>query len=323
MDNFLNEMESFLKGSRYVEKTKRKYKKHLLNFASFLSEIMGDPIETIHLMRIYEVSVLDHVVYRPIDTKLIDQYLVDAITKGNNYFLNNWWSISSFFRYLQKNYDFPNILKESSISAKDYRIPPKPQRILSRHEILRFLHHLVMLSIDIKLELILYTLLISTGCRIKEILTLKTYNINFENNYILIEDTKNGHPHIIPLRKGIGEILKTYCLERSIDEESYLFIIDGKPLAYYQVRENFINYLDVANLPRVRIHSIRHSFATHLYENGCPITVIQQLLNHVFLSSTKTYIHPNYTRNKKMNILENEKLYAKLNKLKERHRYRH
>ena len=65
----------------------------------------------------------------------------------------------------------------------------------------------------------------------------------------------------------------------------------------------------------VKLHSLRHSFATLMYESGSDITLIQQLLDHSELTTTKTYVHPNYIRNKNIRIKENDDIYSELKNL--------
>ncbi len=115
----------------------------------------------------------------------------------------------------------------------------------------------------------------------------------------------------MPLRKGLTKSLKTFCTKNNLNGNDYLF-----DLSVQQFKDLFHSYLAHANLPKVGIHTFRHSFATFMSEAGADITVIQQLLDHEELTTTEGYIEPNIIRNQNIRMVENEHLFAKIYQIK-------
>lgn len=181
---------------------------------------------------------------------------------------------------------------------------------LSKHEILKFFHYLISYSENLDRDVILFTIIITTGCRKSEILSLKVQDINYEDNTILFPKTKHYQSRTVPLRKDLAKYIKIYCDQNNLINSEQLF--DLTPIELNNV---FKKYLKLANLPDVRLHSLRHTFATFMTESGADITVVQQLLGHSDLFTTKGYVHANIIQNRKMTLRENELIYTKLARL--------
>lgn len=90
----------------------------------------------------------------------------------------------------------------------------------------------------------------------------------------------------------------------NLQGENYLF-----DLSQGQIRALFYSYLNKAQLPKVKVHSLRHSFATTMVESGASILEVQQLLGHSDVITTKGYVHPNLVRNKNITIQENDEIF--------------
>lgn len=311
MDFYHIEIDNFISNSNYHQKTKDRYRAILLDFGQFLSVSIQEPFESIHLDRIYVYvnSKYGIMRYDRIDSKLIDNYLLINIEKGYSKLNLCKSALSSFFKYLLKNYDFDNPIRYIDIKISDYKDKNNPTRILSRHQIIKLLQSIINYSTNLKRDLLLVTLLLSTGCRISELLNIEVENINFSDECFFLKSTKNKKDHVVFLRKGFGEVIKNYCLQNKLTAKDILF----QHMDRNQVRNLLDFYLDKSNLPKVKIHSFRHSFATLMSESGSPITSIMQLINHSNLSSTSTYIKSNYTRNQNVKVSHNDLLYKKLN----------
>jgi site-specific recombinase XerD len=312
MENALIEVGKFHKQSRYSQGYKQNLKCNLAKFFIHLSEVTDTPIKEIHLQKVYELYDRDgnFIGYRSIDSYLIDQFLFNNTHKGYYWLRHMRKALSAFFRFLYRNYDFKNVMEDITFNLSHYKPKNITINCLSKHEILKFFHYLISYSENLNRDVLLFTLIITTGCRKSEILSLKVQDINYEDNTILIAKTKHYQSRTIPLRKDLAKYIKIYCIQNNLINNENLF--DLLPI---ELNNLFKTYLELANLPMVRLHSLRHSFATFMTEAGADITVVQQLLGHSDLFTTKGYVHANTVQNRKITLRENELIYSKLSKL--------
>lgn len=291
-----------------------------MEFIYYLSSLSKFNIEAVHLEKFYRVHSKSgaFLCYKPINVDLLDNYFSIHLDKGYNWLLGSKNTLSSFFKYLQRRYDFPNLIKDIKVDLKHYRPNKKPQRILSRHEILLFQQSLIKYSEDLKRDTLLFSLLLSTGCRISEMLNIKVRDVNFSEDAVFLAKTKTKVQRMIMLRDHFGLSIKQYVKERHLCDDDFLFCTqDKKCLTRAQVQKLLTEYLKLSNIEPINIHGIRHTFATLMYESGSELLVIQQMLGHSSLSSTRTYVHPNYVRNYGMVIKENEVVYKFVSELLE------
>ncbi|HSD13973.1 MAG TPA: tyrosine-type recombinase/integrase [Flavobacterium sp.] len=129
------------------------------------------------------------------------------------------------------------------------------------------------------------------GLRLSEILNLKISNIDSKNMRVHIERGKGKKDRFVNLPDSILDQLRTYYIEYK--PKVYLF--EGQFGGQYSsrtVQQVFKKSLKKANInKKVGIHSLRHSFATHLLENGTDIRFIQELLGHNDIKTTFIYTH--------------------------------
>lgn len=310
MQILLTEINKFNSNSPYAKTTKILYSHYLNKFANELGEMTNSDPAELHLGKIYyERLEVDIVRFRPIDAQLIDQILANNLHKGYDVLRNYRKALSAFFKYLNRNYDFPNVIEDITFHLNQSGPKKRTVTCLSRHQILKFFHFLVQYSPSLDRDVLLFTLFITTGCRISEMVNLRVIDIYWDDNAIFISQTKHHKSRIIPLREGLSKSIKIYCTKYNLLNESNIFSLKPK-----EIRTLFHTYLERANLPRVSVHSLRHSFATFLADSGADITVIQQLLGHSDLFTTQGYVHPNSPRNKGLVIKENEEIFERLSK---------
>lgn len=127
------------------------------------------------------------------------------------------------------------------------------------------------------------------GLRVAEVVSLKITDIDSGNMQVLIACAKGKKDRYVNLPESILEDLRNYY--RSYKPAKYLF--EGQDGGKYSVRSAqkvFENALKKAGINKqVGIHALRHSFATHLLENGTDISFIQQLLGHNDIKTTMRY----------------------------------
>jgi integrase len=312
MCNFLFKIEEYKRNIKLAESTKIKYVNALKLFCDFLSQKLNCSVENVDLRKIHVIRLKSGDIFSPIRSTLLDEFLYANTEKKYHDLVTLSCALKSFFRYLFRNENFPDVITNMQFDIKSYKDKRKPIRILSRHETLKFFHSMVTHSENLISEAILFSLLFSTGMRISELLNLKINDLDFEREMLHLKKTKTKKARIVALRDGFGELLRYYCKINGLSGSDYLLMKDGKKYTNGSVRSILKKYLERANLPHVRIHSIRHSFATHMLDAGSHVFIIQQLLGHDFISSTRTYIDPNYTRNKNIVIKEQQHVYKKL-----------
>ena len=139
----------------------------------------------------------------------------------------------------------------------------------------------------LRIKAILYTMFF-TGLRKKDIASLKTKNFDLKNKTVKVYMKKGKKERIIPISKTLHRILDQYFSTR-LEEQENAFNISGSGIdsIFGKLKELF---KDTVNLYP---HLFRHSFGTHLINNNIPIEIIQYLMGHSSLISTKIYVHTN------------------------------
>ena len=140
-------------------------------------------------------------------------------------------------------------------------------------------------------------LLYSTGLRISELVGLKLENVNLEESFVKVMG-KGAKERIVPLNDITTEYLDKYIKEirplllKKIQTD-YLFLNNhGKVLSRQAVFKMIKKRAQECNIKKdISPHTLRHSFATHLLQNGADIRFIQELLGHSDLSTTEIYTH--------------------------------
>ncbi|MCL4546256.1 MAG: site-specific integrase [Deltaproteobacteria bacterium] len=136
-----------------------------------------------------------------------------------------------------------------------------------------------------KLTRDLITFLIYTGCRKGEALNLKWDNVDLQNDLIAIKGTKTKYDRHIPISKPLKEILKG--IERK--DCLYLFNKNGDKLSDF--KRSFKTACKNAGFKDLRIHDLRHVFASKMVMNGASLYITGELLGHRTTQMTKRYSH--------------------------------
>jgi integrase/recombinase XerC len=146
-------------------------------------------------------------------------------------------------------------------------------------------------------------LLYATGIRRSELMSLTISNVNFEQRYIKVLGKRNKE-RIIPIAKRLVDNLKEYWRIRFADygdEDDHFFLTEkGKPLypkAIYNIVKHFLE--GFTTVAQKSPHILRHSFATHLLNNGAELNAIKELLGHESLAATQIYTHTTLNKLKK------------------------
>lgn len=149
---------------------------------------------------------------------------------------------------------------------------------------------------------------VSTGLRRGELINLQWKNVDLQRKLLTIESnptfhTKSGRLRVIPLNENAYYLL---VRKQSKDTSEYIFTLNGKIIHADWITHLFKRYVRLANLSNqnIHFHSLRHSFASWLAQDGTSVYVIKDLLGHSDVKTTQIYSH-----------LQPESLHAEVNKI--------
>ena len=186
-------------------------------------------------------------------------------------------SISFFFReILQKPFSFEQV----PIKKKEKQLP----KVISKEKV----KQMIDLTENLKHKLII-KILYSSGLRLQELINLKRKEIDFERGILNVNKGKGKKDRITLISENLKlDLLKYYS--NNIFKTEYVF--EGRNGKYtkksvQKVLENVGKKMEIKVTP----HMLRHSFATHLLEQGTDIGHIQKLLGHSDLKTTEIYTH--------------------------------
>ena len=197
-------------------------------------------------------------------------------------------SLRGFFKWTSAM----NFLKINPASTIEQpKIPKRLPKVMTVKEIEEILKSNLTLSESAEIEL-----LYSCGLRVSELVNLKLYDIDLTSKYVRCFG-KGAKERIIPLGEKAKEKLEEYFQLRKFLVKK--FNLNTKQLLISE-SGRIINRQDVYNLihkigkeihKNISPHTLRHSFATHLLENGADLRVVQELLGHSDVSTTQLYTH--------------------------------
>jgi integrase/recombinase XerC len=159
---------------------------------------------------------------------------------------------------------------------------------------------------------LLIQLFYATGMRLSELITLKESNIDAYNSQVKVLG-KGNKERIIPIPAELANALQSYLVQKQdkqlANTESRLFVNEkGKPLypkyVYNVVKQNLAL---VTTLNKRSPHVLRHTFATHLMNNGADLNAVKELLGHASLAATQVYTHNTIEKLKNVHKLAHPK----------------
>lgn len=140
---------------------------------------------------------------------------------------------------------------------------------------------------------VLVNFILSTGLRLNSFVNVKVKDIDFDNEVVFVNMTKNRKPLIIPLNNIIIKILKEYLRIRKPDTENdFLFCNDfGIQLNKATINGSLNSYNRKREVTKTGIHRYRHTFAKKWIMNGGNVVTLQKILGHSNLQITENYIN--------------------------------
>ena len=279
MENFKNKFHDYLLLEKnYSQHTVTAYLNDIGFFESFVSDAFDDD----NLVRVNYNQIRSWIV------SLSD----DGIS--NTSINRKMSSLKSFYKFLlkTKQIDASPFLKHKALKA-----PKKIQIPFSEKEVDLVLNQITYPEgfEGIRDKLII-DLFYTTGIRRTELIHLKIQNVDLSNKTIKVIGKRNKE-RIIPILTIIEEQVKKYFSERSsiqdVKDGEYFFLLSNGVKLNDSFVYRLINYYfsDVSEKVKKSPHILRHTFATHLLNNGADINSVKELLGHSSLASTQVYTH--------------------------------
>ena len=258
-------------------------------YADDLSQFLGylDRKGVISLDQVSRKQVLDHLMAmkaRGMSTNSISRHLV---------------SIKVFFRYLQQENMLDKNITDTMDSPKLWKILPDT---LSEREV-----SLLLAAPNLQKPLgvrdrAIIEMFYASGLRVSELGNLKISDLHIDDGYIRVIG-KGRKERVIPVAKNAADLLVRYLEEVRplLCDNPHLqnvFISKrGTGLCRQRLWQIIKKYTkDAGIMKNVTPHTLRHSFASHLLQNGAPLRVIQEMLGHADIAATQIYTHVNPER---------------------------
>ena len=197
-------------------------------------------------------------------------------------------SLRGFFKWANAT---GRLNKNPASTLEQPKVPRKLPKVVSLKEREEMLHNNLTL-----LEQVIMELLYSCGLRVSELVNLKLNDIDLASKYVRCFG-KGSKERLIPIGEKAKNIVKSYLPQRELLIKKHalntkkLLIMDTGRFVTRQDVYNFIHAQGKKINKSISPHTLRHSFATHLLENGADLRIVQELLGHSDVSTTQLYTH--------------------------------
>lgn len=181
---------------------------------------------------------------------------------------------------------FENILnKKMFLKIKYSKTPKSLPLVLTKEEVINLLD-----CIENKKHRLMIRLMYSAGLRVSELVNLKVCDLQLDKNYGWVRQGKGRKDRLFIIAQSLKDELLD--LVDSLNYDSYLFKGRCENITVRTVQEIIKKAVKKAGLEKkAHPHTLRHSFATHLIENGYAVTDVQNLLGHARVETSMTYVH--------------------------------
>jgi len=262
--------EYLFKEKRVSEHTLTAYAKDLSDFLTFSNLKSGEIEEVTH--------------------HIVRAWVVDLVAKGisNKSVNRKLSSLRTFFRWLVKE---GVLTKNPMLKVQGPKVEKRIPAFLKKEDLSA--NQSSQLEID-NVTAVMVELFYQTGIRLSELINLKQIDVSMESIKVL---GKRNKERIIPISSNLNKILFEYTEEtKQLNETPFVFCTSkGKKLYPKFVYRKINKYLStVTSLSKKSPHILRHTFATHMLNNGAGLEVLKELLGHSNLSATQIYTHNSF-----------------------------
>ncbi len=262
------------KDKRLSSNTLQSYKRDIDQYISFLSDMNLKTIEKTN-----KTTVI--------------AYLLSLQKKGRatSTISRNLASIRSFYQFLSR---MKVIEADPTTNLESPKIEKKLPQILSTKEVELLLEQPKCVDLKGYRDKAMLEVLYATGIRVSELISLNVDDVNLDVGFIRCN--KGNRERIIPLGTMAVNALKEYqdkarhLMIQDFSEQALFVNINGRRLTrqgFWKIIKQYKNQAKITK--EITPHTLRHSFAAHLLENGADLRSIQEMLGHSDISSTQIY----------------------------------
>ncbi|MFN3756015.1 MAG: tyrosine-type recombinase/integrase [Flavobacterium sp.] len=271
---------------KYSEHTVKAYLSDLEKFSDFLKS--------------NSICDVDHVSYVDVRNWVVS---LSESNLSNTSINRKMASLKAYFKFLMR---IEQISLNPLLKHKSLKEPKKIQIPFSENEMLAVLDGIEFTEdFDGVLKKTIILLLYSTGIRRAELISLKPESVDFSNQSLKVLGKRNKE-RIIPLTDEILSQLKFYLeckktLKSNVNIETLFISKRGVKLSTTFVYNLINSYFGMVSAKSKKSpHVLRHTFATHLLNNGADLNSVKELLGHSSLASTQVYTHSSLAELKKV-----------------------
>ncbi len=268
---------------RYSQNTLVSYKKDLEDLLLFISETEGTED------------------LKKVDKKIIRNFIVSLSEKKiqKRSINRKLSSLRSFYLYLLKIGEIQVSPLETIPSLKFYA----EKQIPISEEEMEDLEKILEKESGNSLEKLIIETLYQTGMRKSELCNILLEQVDFSKSEIFVKG-KGNKQRVVPISENLLKQMREYMVIRKPNEDSgiYFFVREnGKKLSEKFVYSVVNRYLSLITLKKKKSpHILRHSFATHVLNNGAEISKVKKILGHSSLASTQVYTNGNIEQLKRV-----------------------
>lgn len=275
MEALIQKFITFLeKDKRLSSNTLQSYKRDIEQYLNYLNEINMVNISSTNKTTV--IAYLMHLQKKGRATSTISRNLA---------------SIRSLYQFTAKN---KLIDQDPTAELESPKVEKKLPQILSTQEVELLLEQPKCVDLKGYRDKSMLELLYATGIRVSELISLNVSDLNMEMGFI--KCSKGSRERMIPVGSMAINALQEYLgkardlLIQRNDEKALFVNINGKRLTRQGFWKIIKQYKNLAKIGKeITPHTLRHSFAAHLFENGADLRSIQEMLGHSDISSTQIY----------------------------------
>ena len=277
MEELLKQYETYLAEEKHAsQNTLSSYMRDLHQFAAYLDEHSAAALDTAA-----QEDISDYVAW------------MGGKGKSAATITRSIASIKSFYTYLQMN-GIVRVNPAKGVAA--VKVEHKFPEVLTGKEVELFLDQPRCVDAKGYRDHAMLELLYATGIRVSELISLNEDDVSISAGFIRAHS--KGKERVIPLYPAAVKALAAYIKEirpqlLADPEEKALFVnMNGERMSRQGFWKIVKHYQDTAGISKdITPHTLRHSFAVHLLENGADLRSIQEMLGHADISSTQIYTH--------------------------------
>ena len=236
----------------------------------------------------------NHINYTRVDAKQINEYLkhLQTIGKKTSTVSRNLASIRSFYQYLIR---VKKVKRDPTENIQSPKVEKRIPSVLTSEEVEKLLSQPKDVDLKGTRDKAMLEVAYATGMRVTEIISLDLEDVNIEEGFISCKSTSRQRN--IPLGSISIAALSEYINDarpimiRDENEKALFVNVNGKRLTRQGFWKIVKYYKEQAHITKdITPHVLRHSFATHLLQNGADLKAIQSMLGHSDISSTQVYM---------------------------------